>query len=112
MLIFREDASSDVVLGMGLGSSSLRLVVAGLIAVSVGVIRSVVEGRRWNLLETLLGAVLAGVIFGQARIVEGIAAAAIFIFGIVAGGRWATRQVPDDETRKRLANPEARSPGV
>jgi len=111
VLILRVGVNSDVILGTGQSATSLRLVGVGLIAVSAGLTRVLVEGRRWNLLESLLGAVFAGLVFGQMmRIGEGIAAAAIFILGIVAGERWATRQVPDDESRRRLANPDIQDP--
>jgi hypothetical protein len=58
--------------------------------------------------EALLGVAVVGVLIGEqmANIAVGIAATVACGLGIYASGRWATRQVPDVETRKRLANPE------
>ena len=68
---------------------------------------AVSEGTRRGVRESMLGALGAGIIFSSAgSVVAGIAGGVACGLGLYLGGRWATRQVADEETRKRLANPD------
>ena len=92
--------------GLGSISSNLNLVALATIGGASGIALSVGDGHRQGLLQSLLIALLAGWFIGPGGIVVHIATGAVVGLSYYLGNRWATRQIPDEETRKRLANPE------
>ena len=90
------------------GAITALLVVYAVMGVNWGVIRSVADGSI-SIFECLLEAVFLGLAVKERNsIAASMAAGATWSLGVYVGMRWATRQVPDTETRKRFANPKDR----
>jgi hypothetical protein len=84
-----------------------RVVEIAFLSVAGGVIWGVDDGRNWNIFESLVAAIVAGLAFGEGRtMVVRIVLSATAAFGLYLGRRWSIRQVGEELDRKRLANPE------
>jgi hypothetical protein len=102
--------SRDLLLGNTQSLTALSVVGPVVLAVGLGVGRVVIEGDRWSMLESLFGAILViGFTVSMSQMskievapVEGLAIG----IGLYLSGRWAARQIPDNDLRKRLANPD------
>jgi len=93
-----SSVSSEVFWGLVLGAA-----IGGGLSMVIGVDTGVRFGVWFDLVVATGTGVAFGIKFGVAA---GIAAGVASGLSCYLGGWWATRQVPDAETRKRLANPD------
>ncbi len=101
--------TQDMILGNAQSFTILSVIGPIVMTISLGVGRVVFEGDKWSVPESLIVAILmfgATLTYSQVPKPEVIIAQAVAIgAGLYLSGRWAARQVPDNELRKRLANP-------